>query len=114
MRTTLTALIGAIALADAPAAVPTPFSMQGHTMSADPEIHARAVDVLADLGVGRLRDEIFWANVEREPGALEIPADWSQNLDLMRERGVELLLILDYANPLYDDGMAPHTASHMS
>jgi hypothetical protein len=87
----------------------TPFSMQGHSMMGPSDIHRRAVDRLVDLGIGTMRDECAWTLVEGQPGDLQLPEEWNRNLDYSVSRGLDTLLILDYANPLYDDGLAPHT-----
>ena len=87
---------------------PTPFSVQMHTLPGrDFERHKRSVDLIRAAGIRQGRDECFWHMVEREKGVYKIPEHVLRNLDYSIEAGLETLIILNYANDLYDDGMAP-------
>jgi hypothetical protein len=62
---------------------------------------------LAQTGVSTFRDEVFWHRIETKPGVLLFP-DSLKDLDQLvtdaQKQGRRPLLILDYGNPLYDDG----------
>ncbi|MBN1477609.1 cellulase family glycosylhydrolase, partial [Candidatus Sumerlaeota bacterium] len=92
----------------APAQTPR-FAVQGHTMMGDSETHARTIEMLLEAGIGMIRDECHWSLVERTPGEFSLPENWSANLDINRANGIETLLILNYTNEAYDDGLGPHT-----
>lgn len=92
-----------------PSALPPRFLMQGHTFLADPAKHERTIDLMKAAGVEMIRDEAYWHIVEERKGALEIPNRVRRNVDYTVRQGIEPLLILNYANPHYDDDMAPHT-----
>lgn len=104
-------LIGLITLlAGCVSADPPPrFGMQGHSMQGGGERHQRTVGLMGHAGIEIMRDECHWGFVEREPGVFQIPETWLESLSVNEEIGVETLLILNYCNDNYDDGMAPHT-----
>ena len=85
------------------------FCMQAHTLDGDTVTHHRTIDLMSQAGVKMIRDEIFWWNVEKEKGKLIIQPRTLQNIDYTRSKGIEVLLILDYGNKLYDQGLSPHT-----
>ncbi len=65
------------------------------------------MDLLTRVGVRWYRDEISWGSVEPQKGTLALPEaalGWARR---GRDLGLELLLILDYANAHYDDGGYP-------
>lgn len=88
---------------------PAMFGVQAHSMMGGGERHRDSVALMAELGVTMLRDECHWSLVEREHGVLEVPGVWNRSLDEALERGVEVLLILNYMNAHHDGGVAPHT-----
>ena len=93
---------------DSKAPEPSPFSVQMHTLSGKNfERHKRSVDMISAAGIKQVRDECFWHIVEREKGVYVIPEHVLRNLDYSIDAGLETLIILNYANDLYDEGMAP-------
>ena len=60
-------------------------------------------------GITSLRDELGWGGVERQRNEYRIAEEQSQTFRLAAEMGVRPMLILDYANPLYDDGDRPRS-----
>jgi len=86
---------------------PTIFSVQMHTLTGGFEQHKRSVDLIKVAGIRQVRDECFWHLVEKKKGVYQIPEGVLHNLDYSLKNGLDTLIILDYANPLYDDGMAP-------
>jgi len=65
--------------------------------------------MIARAGIKFYRDEISWGNVEREPGKLVVPDRFREYIAEGRRLGLEPLIILDYANKLYDEGNFPVT-----
>ncbi|MCC7493673.1 MAG: hypothetical protein IT204_15060 [Fimbriimonadaceae bacterium] len=63
--------------------------------------------LLARCGARWSRDEYGWTTVERERGKYTFPEYNDHYLRQARAQGIEPLIILDYGNPLYDDGQAP-------
>lgn len=102
-------LLPAICLAggDADMKSPTPFSVQMHSLTGSYERHRKTIDLMVEAGIRQGRDECFWHMVEQEKGVYKIPESVLRNLDYSLSKGVDTLIILDYANDLYDGGMAP-------
>ncbi|MCX7000552.1 MAG: hypothetical protein NT106_09710 [Candidatus Sumerlaeota bacterium] len=90
-----------------PHSQPTIFSVQMHTLTGGFEQHKRSVDLIKAAGICQVRDECFWHLVEKEKGVYQVPESVLRNLDYSLENGLDTLIILNYANPLYDEGMAP-------
>lgn len=67
------------------------------------------VPQLAKLGVRFIRTDFGWIEAEKEPGVIRIPAYWDEYVYLAKELGVEMLAIVDYGNPFYDEGGAPYS-----
>ncbi len=64
--------------------------------------------MLKHAGIGMVRMDVSWAGIEKETGIY----DFSQHDQLiadLQSRDIGLLFIIDYGNPLYDQGMAPHS-----
>lgn len=84
--------------------VPLPFGVNIHFTQA-PE---RELNLLADGGFRFVRMDFTWSEIEKQKGVY----DFSRYDVLVRDmtaRGIRILFILDYGNPLYDDGKAPYT-----
>ena len=60
-----------------------------------------------DAGVTSVREDIHWAEVEREPGALIMPERYERAVEAALRHGFQPVLILCYGNPLYDGGGYP-------
>ncbi|MFB3895525.1 MAG: sugar-binding protein [bacterium] len=88
---------------------PTFFSMQSHSLQGDTAFHARTCELMADAGVRIIRDEMYWSNLEKVPGKIVFPENYIQNVDITLAYGMEPMIILDYANPNYDNGKPPYT-----
>lgn len=69
----------------------------------------RQLDLVAAAGIRSIRDEIYWSEVERVPGRLEMPSAWDGFVDGVVRRGIEPLLVLDYGNEHYDNGDKPRS-----
>lgn len=69
----------------------------------------RILPVLKTAGIGMIRDELYWEDVERTQGRYEFSARFQSYMQAVRDSGLAPLLIMDFANPLYDEGLTPHT-----
>ncbi len=67
-------------------------------------------DLIAGSGVGVIRFDLQWATVEKQAGVYDF-VHGGQNYDALVDaliaRHIRPLFILDYGNPLYDQGKAP-------
>ena len=66
------------------------------------------LDMIRRAGFRWVRMDFFWGAVERARGVYDFSAYDALSADLQRS-GLKALFILDYGNPLYDGGDAPHT-----
>ncbi len=69
------------------------------------------VPLLARAGIGNVRDEHYWQAVERSPGTFEFPPAWVDYMAKLGAAGVQPLLAMTFANPLYDGGKTPTSAA---
>jgi hypothetical protein len=65
------------------------------------------VPLIARIGLGHVRDEQYWAEVEREPGELAFPGSYVAYMEALRAHGARPLLEMTFANPLHDGGLTP-------
>jgi Cellulase (glycosyl hydrolase family 5) len=67
------------------------------------------LNLVQGAGIGWIRDEVYWSEVEKEKGLFTFPPAYDHYLKAARGRGIEVLLILDFSNPLYtgSDKRAP-------
>jgi polysaccharide biosynthesis protein PslG len=68
------------------------------------------LSMMRQAGITSLRDDIGWRAIERRKGQYQMPVAWDELVDEGRNAGLEPLLILDYGNPLYDNGDKPRSA----
>jgi len=68
----------------------------------------RDLEMLAACGITMIRMDFAWAHIEKEKGKYDFSAHDRLYAD-MAAIGIRLLLVIDYGNPLYDDGISPHT-----
>ncbi len=61
----------------------------------------REIRLLREAGIRHVRDEIAWAWAERVQGRLRMPTSRSEWIDHAALNGIDVLLILDYSNPIY-------------
>ncbi|MFZ5517475.1 MAG: cellulase family glycosylhydrolase [Candidatus Zhuqueibacterota bacterium] len=59
------------------------------------------LDLVQHAGFAMIRDECYWAEVETQPGVYAFPAAIDDYVDAAKRRGIDVLLILNYNNPLY-------------
>ncbi|MCX5644964.1 MAG: cellulase family glycosylhydrolase [Phycisphaerae bacterium] len=67
------------------------------------------LDRIKRAGISSIRDEVGWGAVEREKGKLAMPEQFDPYVRRAAAQGVDVLLILDYANRFYDDGDRPRS-----
>ncbi len=63
---------------------------------------------IAESGVRWVRMDLGWEGTEREKGVYDFSA-YDRLVKNLDEYGLKALFILDYGNPLYDQGLAPHS-----
>lgn len=68
-------------------------------------------DVTAGLGVPTVRDELYWAQVETTAGVYSFPASFDAYMARLKQDDIAPLIIMSFANPLYDGGNTPYTAA---
>lgn len=69
----------------------------------------RLAQVVAGAGIRSVRDELYWQDVEPEPGHYVFPARYECYMEALREEAVSPLIELTFANKGYDGGMTPFT-----
>lgn len=69
----------------------------------------RNIESLKQAGIASIRDEVGWGAIEREKGRLAMPAPYDAYVRKAASEGLNVLLILDYANQFYDDGDRPRS-----
>ena len=57
--------------------------------------------LIRDAGIGWIRDEVYWSEVEKEKGVFRFPPAYDHYLRAAQARGIQILLILDFGNALY-------------
>ncbi|MGC9467319.1 MAG: cellulase family glycosylhydrolase [Anaerolineae bacterium] len=82
--------------------VPHPFGVEIHFTRAS----RQELDYLAAGGFKWVRMDLFWHTVEKTPGRYDF-SEYDALVASMRQRGIRIMLILDYGNPLYDHGFPP-------
>ncbi|HEY5893239.1 MAG TPA: sugar-binding protein [Chthoniobacterales bacterium] len=91
----------------------SPFGVMTHFAAAwSPDL----IPVLAAAGIKNVRDEVFWAGVEKERGKFVFPTQFDTYMRILSEHHQTVLTPLSFGNRLYDDaadapsyGIAPHT-----
>ncbi|NOZ61049.1 MAG: T9SS type A sorting domain-containing protein [Calditrichaeota bacterium] len=61
----------------------------------------KMLDLVQDAGITAIRDEIYWSLIELEPGNFQFPPVFDFYISEALKRNLDVLLILDYNNPLY-------------
>ncbi|MGE5498394.1 MAG: cellulase family glycosylhydrolase [Syntrophothermus sp.] len=84
------------------------FGVQTHFVrspynTADSLKMARELDSVKSAGFKLIRDECLWNDVEKIKGVFSFPKYADDYVTAARKRGMKILMILDYNNPLYAD-----------
>jgi hypothetical protein len=69
---------------------------------------AGEIKMLSEAGFRWVRMDLKWDATEREPGRYDFSA-YEQLLTALQPYNIRALFILDYGNPLYDNGAPPRT-----
>ncbi len=67
------------------------------------------IESMINAGIGAIRDEATWSSLERQKGRLVIPEMINKYVREASSAGLDVMLILDYANRFYDDGDRPRS-----
>ncbi len=67
------------------------------------------LELLKRMGAAWIRDELYWSNVEREKGQFTFPEYYDTYMQAAGRLGIRPLIIFNYSNRHYDNGLAPHT-----
>jgi hypothetical protein len=78
--------------------------------SQDKGIVEMNIESMKNAGIGAIRDEATWSSLEREKGKLVMPELINKYVRQASADGLDVMLILDYANRFYDDGDRPKSA----
>jgi hypothetical protein len=86
------------------------FGVQAHFGQFRTEVD-KFLDLAHAAGIGWIRDEVYWSEIEKEKGLFRFPPSYDYYLKAAHLRSLEVLLILDFSNPLYtgSDKRAPST-----
>jgi hypothetical protein len=74
--------------------------------------HAKVgeLEMLSAAGFRWVRSDCVWQAIEKKPGVYDF-STYDCLLSRLEPHHIRAVLILDYGNPLYDEGMSPHTDS---
>lgn len=61
----------------------------------------KTIQLLKAAGIGWVRDELSWQNVEKKKGIFEFPAQYDTYVNTLRAEGLKTLIVLDYGNNNY-------------
>jgi hypothetical protein len=67
------------------------------------------VPSIARAGIGTVRDEQYWQQVEPQAGSYADPPYYARYMAALRQAQIEPLLVLSFANVNYDSGKTPFT-----
>jgi hypothetical protein len=84
--------------------IPEPFGVNIHFTRALPG----ELSLLAATGIRWVRMDMFWNTIEQEQGRYTF-GEYDALVAAMAQRGIRIIFILDYGNPHYDYGFAPHS-----
>jgi len=100
----LTTSVGAVQPGLPPITVPDCVGVNIHFTGTERE----QVDKIAEGGFRFIRMDFAWTAIEKKKGEYDFKA-YDELVDSLATRKIRALFILDYGNPFYDDGAAPHT-----
>src|ERR1700739_1165217 len=80
----------------------------------DPGHVPSQLNLAGQAGVTSIREEVLWADVERQKGSLAIPPSVDSLVNEALHAGFRPVLILDYGNQFYDSGDKPLSPQALS
>lgn len=66
------------------------------------------IALLKEAGFGWVRKDLSWRRVEQQKGVYDFSA-YDPLIDALNTADINVVLILDYTNPFYDDNLSPYT-----
>jgi hypothetical protein len=110
---TLNSAFSVVANATTPnSATPNPFGSNMHPYTPSSNAVADAeVAAIAAGGLGSMRIDVRWEQVEKTKGVYTWYAPADRQIAALQSAGIRPLIVLGYANPLYDGGRTPSTAA---
>jgi len=72
------------------------------------EGNEKDLSMLKESGVGIIRMDVSWGGIEKTKGQYDFSRH-DKLVEDLEKLGIRIIFIIDYGNPLYDDGLAPHT-----
>lgn len=84
--------------------IPDGLGVNIHSMDLEPS----EMKILTDANLRWIRQDIFWNLTEKSSGKYDFTA-YDRLLNNLRKHNIRAILILGYANPLYDQGLSPYT-----
>lgn len=98
---------------DSAAGKDTPFGLMTHFAQ---NWERDVIPVIARSGINNIRDEIYWAGIEKTKGTFAFPANFDAYMAEAKANHLEPLIVLSFGNPNYDNtpkaptyGNAPFT-----
>lgn len=73
---------------------------------------SKFTDAMQRGGFNSIRDEVYWADVEKEAGTYALQGKAKLSFEMLRgfaQRGQAPMVVLSYGNALYDGGSQPYT-----
>ncbi len=61
------------------------------------------IPLVARSGLGWIRDEVRWGDIEKEKGSYQIPEKTDRWINRAREYGLHIILVLNHGNLIYED-----------
>ncbi|HYW78136.1 MAG TPA: hypothetical protein VE890_01110, partial [Thermoguttaceae bacterium] len=66
--------------------------------------------LIAKAGIGSIRDEQYWAQVEKRRGEYAFSDKFTHYMAVAEQYGIRPLVPMTFSNKLYDEGLTPHTS----
>lgn len=67
------------------------------------------IPLASSISVTQVRDELYWAAIERTRGVYSFPAEYDRYMADLSAQRIAPLIVLSFENPLYDDGDTPYS-----
>ncbi len=72
------------------------------------------LDAIKEMGVGWIRDDLFWSSVEKEKGQYEIPDYAWEWIKAAQARDLKIIVILNGSNGKYEDKFDPQAYANFA
>lgn len=101
---TRTTTIAVLTPFDVKSVTDSPFGIGTHFTGYSPDM----IPLLAMLGIKNVRNDLGWSTIEKAQGRYSFDT-YDPTMARLRTAGIDVLPIVDYTNPLYDDDSTPYT-----